>query len=190
MRCIIVMFIACTLVACAGKYEPGEQQAAAADTTRYFDLPGAIRTELDEIRRVPRVMYQLRTMGGEKDSVRIDTTALQQLAAPFLQLDLNNPSLKPKYRETVFEDNDTRSFVLNYVTTDPALPARNISVMLDNETQELKRIDMMRFYQQKDTSFEERLAWSAGKGFQLVQMATVGKTELTRQTNAYWGLSQ
>lgn len=190
MRYCFAAIIVLLLLSCSGKNENGEQPQATADTARYFDLPSAIRAELAEIKRVPRLMYVISEEAGKRDSAVIDTARLVQLSGVFLELDLNQPSVRPKYKESVFEDNDTRSIVLNYQAGAPELPAKTISVMLDNETQELKRIDILRSYSQEDTTYDERLAWSAGKGFQVLRLAQSGGKELTRKTNVNWALSQ
>lgn len=190
MRSCFALVMIVLLFSCKGREQADQPTADTTTPTRYFDLPGAVRTELAEIKRVPRLMYMIREEGGKRDSAVIDTGRLEQLSAVFLEPDLNQAPVKSKYKESVFEDNDTRSIVLNYQTTEAELPAKNISIMLDNETQELKRIDILKSYSRKDSVYDERLAWSSGKGFQLLQLVQAGGKELTRKTNVNWSLSQ
>jgi len=109
-----------------------------------------------------------------------------KLAAPFFELKLNNLTIKKSYTETPCYDSLTRSFVLIYKTDNTALPSKSVTLMLTDPEQAFKRADFMRSFQRNDSSFEERLSYTAGKQFQLVQLISAGGTELTKTTNVYW----
>jgi len=108
------------------------------------------------------------------------------LASPFLELDLNNRKIRKYYKESIFEDGDTESIVLNYSTNNPALPVSSATVMLNNETQQFKRMDFLKAYTRGDTTFEERLAWVSNKNFQVIQIASTKKGEQTKQIYVNW----
>jgi hypothetical protein len=187
---IMILFVSLGFMwSCASKSKPGEEPVAIKtyDTsTLYYDIPLAIHNEIAEIKRTFAFTWRIDIENGKRDSAAIDTTQLLQLAAPFLEYNLNERSYRKYYKEDLFEDGDTRSIVLTYSTNHPDFPLRTASVLLDNESQDLKRIDITRSYAAKDTSREERLAWIAGKGFQVIKMVTAGGKESITQTQVSW----
>ena len=158
-----------------------------ADTVRYYDIQSTVREQIGKITSTPTFMYMITLHGTTKDSVLIDTATLIKEAAPFLQVNLNDHRMKKNYRETVFEDGDTRSIVLSYSAKTEDLPLKSVAVLLDNQTHELKRIDIIRSYGRNDTSFNERLAWIADQSFRIVKIASRDTAELTTQTHVVWG---
>jgi hypothetical protein len=190
MRAMLVIIVSLFFFSCKNnKQNENEQQSPAAgtDTLPYYDLSAEILREIGYIKEPSKfLIYKITEQQGKKDSVAIDTTQFIQLAAPFYELQLNKPEIKKQYRESVFSDTDTKSYVYDYKTSNPDLPVKSLTVMTDNHRQDFKRADLVRTYRRNDTLFEERLAWTAGKKFQVIQMATAGNTELTYQTYVYW----
>lgn len=187
MRLIAPALLMLFVVSCSsGKKSPEEEIRTYDTATLYYDIPLAIQNEIAEIKRTFAFTYAITTANNQKDSVTIDTTAFLQLATPFIESNLNDRRYRKYYKEDLFEDGDTRSIVLNYSTNHPDLPLRSASVLLDNETQDLKRIDIMRSFAAKDSTTEERLSWTAGKSFQVVKIVTSKGKEFIRQTNVFW----
>jgi hypothetical protein len=157
------------------------------DTLPYYDVSKEIWNEVLQVNSIEKpFIYQITEQKGKRDSMVISKEQFNKLAAPFYDLQLNNPEIKKQYRESVFADNETKSYVLDYKATNNSLPVQSVSVMLDNERQDFKRADFIKSYHRNDTLFEERLAWIVGKKFQVVQIATAGNSELTKQTYIYW----
>ena len=188
-RLILLLSIACVL-SCSNHQEHDEKPmppVVKTDTLPYFNVRGTILNEIEAIEQTPKILiYKLTEQRNKKDSVVIDTTQLIRLAAPFYETDLINPQVRKQYKETVFADNETKSYVLDYKTSSSYLPTKSLSVMLDNQHQDFKRLDMMRTYQQNDTLYEERLAWISGEKFQIIQLASSGNSELTKKTYVIW----
>lgn len=158
-----------------------------ADTLPYYDFAEPIRNELFFIRASKKTtISKLTEADGKKDSVMIDSIQLMQLAAPFLQLNLNDPKIKAQYEESVFEDRDTKSFVFNYKTNSATLPVKSISIMLDNQYQDFKRLDMIKLSEQQDTLVEERLAWLPGRKFQVIRLSSANGKEQMKKTEVSW----
>ncbi len=180
----LLLFLICS---CANKNNSTEDEVATYDTsTLYYDIPLGIKNEIAEVKRTFAYTYMLTIEGTARDSVEIDSAKFLQLASPFLQLDLNHQRIRKYYKESIFEDGDTKSIVLNYSTNNPELPVRSASIMLDNETQQFKRMDIQKSYAKADTSYEERLAWIRNKNFQIIQIASTKETETTRQIYVKW----
>jgi hypothetical protein len=190
MRTILLVFLALSLFSCKNNKDEKQGQQASistADTLPYFDASAEVLKELAFIKSDPRFLfYKITEQQGKKDSVAIDTLQLTQLAAPFYEVQINRPDIKKQYKETLFPDPDTKSYVYDYKTSNPNLPVKSIVVLTDNEKQNFKRVDMLKSYRRNDTLFDERLAWTVGKKFQVIQIATIGNKELTKQTYVYW----
>ena len=182
----LVLLIVFAASCSSGKKSPEEDIRTYDTATLYYDIPLAIQNEIAEIKRTFAVPYVITKANNQRDSVSIDTTRLVQLAKPFLECNLNDGRYRKFYKEDLFEDGDTKSIVLNYSTNHPDLAVRSASVLLDNETQQLKRIDIIRSFAAKDSSTEERLSWTAGKNFQLIKIISAQGKELISQTNVFW----
>jgi hypothetical protein len=180
----LMLFLICS---CSENKESNEQPVTTYDTsTLYYDIPLSIKNEIAEIKRTFAYTYKLTIEGTKRDSTEIDSITLLQLASPFLQLNLNDKNIRKYYKESVFGDGDTESIVLNYSTDNPELPVRSVSVLLHPETQQFKRMDILKAYASGDTTFEERLAWSANKNFQIIQIASTKDAERTKQIYVNW----
>ncbi len=167
--------------------ETNEQPITTYDTsTLYYDIPLSVKNEIAEIKRTFAFTYKITKEADRKDSTEIDSTTFLKLAAPFFAINLNNKKIRRYYKEDIFEDGDTKSIVLNYSTNHPELPVRSASVMLNNETQQFKRMDILKTYISGDTTFEERLAWISNKNFQIIQIASTKTGEQTKQMYVNW----
>lgn len=189
MRVLFIFVVILFAFSCSSKPEqkPGSEEIKTYDTSIfYYDIPLAVKNEIDEIKRTFAFTYSIITENGKRDSTVVDTTALMQLAAPFLQYNLNESKHRKYYKENRFQDGDTKSIVFTYETNHPDLPVKTATVLLDNETENLKRIDVMKAYVSKDTTFEERLSWTAGESFQVVQLINIANKEIIKQTQVFW----
>lgn len=184
MFTVLILVLLCS---CSQNKESNEQPVTTYDTsTLYYDIPLSIKNEIAEIKRTFAYTYKLTVEESRRDSTEIDSTTLLQLASPFLQINLNDREIRKYYKESVFGDGDTESIVLNYSTDNPELPVKSVSVLLHPETQQFKRMDILKNYESRDTTFEERLAWSSGKNFQIIQIATTKDQETTKQIYVNW----
>lgn len=190
MRIILLLFAATFLLfSCSGKKEQKHEQPVAAakqDTLPYFDVADMILKDLVNIEGSENTFYQRIEAGSKIDSTIIDKNQAIKLASPFLELKLNSPEIKKNYHETPFYDSLTRSFVLIYKTDNPSFPAKSVTLMLTDPQQDFKRADFLRTYKRNDSTFEERLSYTAGKQFQIVQLISAAGNELTKTTNVYW----
>lgn len=189
MRIIALFIIVLFAFSCSNNNKPQEEEIRIYDTsTLFYDIPLAIQNEITEIKRTFAFTYSITTEKGKSDSVAIDTTRLMQLAAPFMQYNLNESRYRKYYKEESFEDGDAKSIVFSYSTNHPDLPVKLATVSLDNETQQLKSIYIQEMHAGKDTLFDNRLTWDATKkNFQVVQASFLGEKELARkQTKVFW----
>ncbi|HEX6916240.1 MAG TPA: hypothetical protein VF145_13415 [Chitinophagaceae bacterium] len=187
---ILLLVVTVLLFSCRDKNQDADTAGSAkppADTLPYYDLKQSVLIDISNVAATPGILiYKISETDGKRDSTVIDTTEFKRLAEPFLETELNMPAVKKQYKESVFEDRDTKSFVFNYETDNPTLPVKSIAILVDNQYQDFKRADLLKSYQRNDTVFEERLAWTAGKKFQLIRTAFVGTKEAITKTWVGW----
>jgi hypothetical protein len=174
------------LIRCSNNNNENNDSGAVADTTQYFQVNHFINKEIEEVKRVPYFIYMLSKEGDVQDSTPIDNNKFIQLAKPFTEIDLNDKKVKKHYTETVFEDLTSASYVLNYKAQDPSLVIQNIDIMLHNETQQVKRIDLRKMYVNNDTSYTEHLVWKTKESFQIIKSAVIDTMQRTSQIQVIW----
>src|SRR4051812_43878733 len=134
---------------------------------QFYPVVQQIDSQVHQVVTTPYYLYEKKTIGNVTDSVAIDTSQFKKLAAEFLRSDISDTAVKKFYKETVFSDLTTKSITLNYTTNHPDLPVRSIDVLLDEETQLLKRIFINKIYVTGDSTIEFKLGWKANRSFSL-----------------------
>jgi hypothetical protein len=179
--------IAIAAFGCSGEPKPEEERIRTYDTsTLYYDIPLAVQNELLTIKRGATNIYRIVSIDGRRDSASIDTVQLRQLAAPFLQYNLNESKHRKYYKEDVFEDNDLGRVIFTYGTNHPDLVVNSASVWLEQETHHLTNINIKRLYKVRDSLYDEDLSWTTGKNFMILQKISGGGKEQIRQTQVFW----
>lgn len=187
MRIFAITVLVFFAWSCSPENKPVEESIRTYDTsTLYYDIPLAVTNELSEIKRNLSFISAINSINGEKDTTEIDTTRLMQLAAPFLQYNLNESRYRKFYREDIKEDGDLRKIVLTYSTNHPDFALKLAEVWLNNETQDLTNINITRLYTSKDSVYDETLTWAAGRSFMVLQKISAGGKELIKQTKVSW----
>ena len=180
MRLLIFSFFA-LLIACKNNTTSSCNKEFNNDTIQFFQVSNFIQSQLDEIRKTPFFIYKKKTANNKQDSISINTQELMDLAKPFLLSDITT-NVKKFYKESAFEDLSTKSITFNYSTTKTDLPIQNIDVLLNQETQDCKRIFIKKFFNSGDTTYSQQLNWKANESFQIINSYTTSKI-LEAQTN-------
>ena len=97
----------------------------------------------------------------------IDKDVFKSYAAIFLNKDVSSPEMHDKYTETVFHDLSTKSYTLNYRPKSVNEPIQNSDILLDENTNLVKRVFIRTETMIKDTSIIEQCNWKADKSFQI-----------------------
>ena len=100
----------------------------------------------------------------------------------FLDKNINTPSLKQEYQESVFHDLSLNSITIAYSTENDKLPVSDVTVLLDDKTNKVKRIFISTFYRRNDSTFREKYFWKAGKSFQINQSITTPANEIIEES--------
>ena len=172
---------------CHNSNKGDSQNTDQADSATFFQVTQFIKNEVDEVNKTPYYIYKVEINNGKKDSTPINNTIFNQLSGTFLKPDLNDKSLKPKYKVNIFEDQTTQSFTISYSATDKDLEIQNIEILLKDDAKTVKRIFIRKFINYTDSSAIEQLSWRPGESFQINRsVETADNTENTRQTTVVW----
>jgi hypothetical protein len=158
-----------------------------ADSTRFFQVTRFIKNDIDEVNKTPYFIFKVEVQNGKTDSTAINTATFNRLSAPFLKPDLNEEDLKPKYKESIFEDQTTKSFTISYSSLDKQLEIQNVEVLLKDDGETVKRIFVRKFFNYPDSSAIEQLSWKPGESFQINRsVQKKDGSESNRQTTVVW----
>ena len=166
-----------------------ESEPASNDTTKYFQVAEYIQSQVKEINGTPFFIYKLTIEGDKKDSTTISNEETSELAKQFTKPDLNDRSIKKYYTESVFFDETTKTFSINYSTTNKELELQNVDVLLKEDGKTVKKIFLRKFFNYSDSSVIEQLSWKPNESFQinrLVQLSS--QQEISRQTQVVWNV--
>lgn len=165
----------------------GKGTSTGVDTAKYFQVPAFIEKDIKEVNTTPFFMYKIETAGDRRDSAAIDKNQFNHLSSTFTKTDLNNEDIKQYYTESIFEDRTTKTFTINYSTTNKDLEVQNVDVLLKEDGQTVKRIMIRKFYNYTDSTAIEQLSWKPGESFQVVRsVQKADNTESIKQTMVVW----
>lgn len=165
---VFIFILLLSVTACTSKKPAAKHtQSQPADTAKFYPLRNFFREQIQyvDLRNFP--IYQIKTTDGIKDSTSLGKDQFIQLAGIFLQHDLSDPAVKVLYQESVFHDLGTASVTINYTTTQPDAAVKNIDILLDENTNQVKRVFIRCRHTSGDTTLEEQCNWKANKSFQL-----------------------
>ena len=168
MKLLILFCLSACLVLVSCKN--GEQKArntAGIDTTKFYPMNDFIKSQIEFVDLRSFYIYQKNDLNGVKDSIALTKESFKKIAAIFLEKDISSADKKQHYTETVFHDLSTKSYTLNYRAKDIAEAIQNIDVLLDENTNQVKRIFIRSEFQHNDTSVVEQCNWKADKSFQI-----------------------
>ena len=187
MRILTIFGVIILFAYCKGKPAPVAQKENP-DTTKYFQVVQFIQKEIDEVNRTPYFIYRLNITGIKKDSTAINNEGFNELARQFMHPDINDPSIKKYYSESVFYDETTKSFNLSYTTTNKDLEIQNVDVLLKEDGETVKRIFIRKFFNYNDSSATEQLIWKPNERFQVIRLlqTSEGNNETSRQNIVVW----
>ncbi len=157
------------------------------DTTHFFQVNQYLQGQIKQVSSTPFFIYKLDIINGKKDSSAITTAIFNQISQQFLKPDINDEKLKPNYKESIFEDQTTKSFTISYSTTNKELEVQNIEILLDEDGQTVKRLFIRKFFNYTDSSAIEQLSWKPGERFQVNRsVQKPDNSEASYQTTVVW----
>lgn len=162
-------------------------QKGQPDSTKFFPVNDFILNDIKEVEQTPYYIYQIIIHQNRKDSTNISIQDFKRIAALFLEKNIAQPEISPQYRESVFNDLSTSSYTITYRTLNEQLPVKDVTVLLDNTSNKLKRIFIDCEFKRNDSDFIEKYFWKAGKSLQVNQLIKYNnQTVFDEQKKIVW----
>lgn len=185
--CLAIIISAVFCYGCKGKNKQAENyKVKSEDTLQYFQTSFFFQKDIKDVNQVPYYIYKLNVNNGVKDSVTINTAAFNELVKPFLQPDITSAKLKPLYKETIFEDQTTGGYTIDYTAKDKTLEIQSIDILLKEDGKNVKDIFIRKFFNYTDSTAIEQLSWTPGKRFQIIRSVKVNDKENNYRTTVVW----
>lgn len=156
------------------------------DSIVFFQVNDFFANQVGAVHKTPYYIYRTISVDGKTDSLPITVNTFDSLAAIFSRYDISNKAIKKYYKESAFNDESTHSITLNYSTQNKDLPVQGVDVLLNQETQAVKRIFITLVENVHDTVFLYKLSWKSNENFFIAKSVTVGKEEKIQQTMVAW----
>ncbi len=170
---------------CKGK--GSEQLSEKIDSTTFFETTVIFKKDISEVDSTAFYIYKIDIVDGKKDSSTINKTDFNKLAEKFLRPNITSEVLKPLYRESIFEDQTTGGFTINYSAKNKDLEVQSVDILLKDDGKTVKNIFIRKFYNYPDSSAIEQLAWKPGQRFQIIRsVQKKDSTENNYQTLVVW----
>lgn len=183
----VVIFFTLFYLACRTKSNNYSSIANTNDTVKFFQVNQFLKSQIKEVNATPFFIYKIDVVNGSKDSTPINTFYFNQLSKQFLAPDINDEKLKPFYSESIFEDQTTKGFTINYSTTNKELELQSVDILLAEDGQTVKRIFLRKFLNYADSSAIEQLSWKPGESFQVNRSVQKQRgSETLHQTTVIW----
>ena len=158
------------------------------DSSHFFQTNIIFQKDIHEVEATPFYIYKLEKINDKIDSTQINTAAFKQLAVQFLKPDISTEELKPKYKESIFEDQTTASITINYTALDKELEVQSEDILMKDDGKTVRNIFIRKFFKYgSDSSAIEQLSWKPGERFQVVRsVQKQDNTETNYQTTVVW----
>jgi hypothetical protein len=180
-------FLYCFILVSCGDGGHSPKSSPVADTAKYYSLDAFYRSQLEyvELRNFP--MYRVRIVNGRKDSAAFSKDDFSALAGRLFPTQTFAQKDKALYRETVFEDQSTESYTLNYTATDTAPDVRSVDILLDRLSNAVKRVFVKSLYRAGgDTTVEQVFGLKSYKSMQLNRTITAPGYRSTELNYINW----
>jgi hypothetical protein len=168
-NCLFLLLFIILFINCRQKNKQRQQlNAQSTDTANFFPVNDFIISDIKDIEQTPYYIYKITIHDNiKRDSSSITKEEYKILANQFLEKSISTAEMKPFYKESAFHDLSTKSFTITYTATDPVLYVKDVSVLLDDETNKLKRVFIHCLKDNGDSTIVEQYSWKAGKSFQI-----------------------
>lgn len=187
LKTISLFTVIIFIISCKSKPSPF-QPKEVPDSARYYQVSNFINEEVTAMKKVPYFIRQYTiTNNTQRDSVVLDTTDIEKWAEEFIVADISGDKIKKNYREDVFNDNTSGYTTITYsILNNSTLPVKFLSIYLDPENDNVKRIEIKKIYDKNDSLITENLSWRSEKGFSVNRVTEKDKAVTTKQITVSW----
>ena len=165
-----------------------KQPTITADTTQPFPVAELMQAEFEDVLHTPYFMYIITKKENEKkqDSITIQNKEFSKLIEPLIKINLNTKQFKTKFKETAFDDLSTQSITIITSSLDKNISFKNVTTLLNNETNKLKSMYFLFNETSGDSSVKTTYYLKANKSLtinKVVQFKNQTPTGITKFIN-------
>lgn len=182
------LFLLVSGILCSCKQQTTHQgDTPAKDTTVFYPVTDFLKNQISNVDSTPYFIYLIDIRNNKRDSMPISKKLFDSLAAPFTAYNIADTAIKKFYTESVFDDQTTRSYTFSYRTTDSNMVVQGIDILLNRETQQVKRIFMNTFQNFGDSSVTLKMGWKPDRNFYInrITQYSNGKEQI-EQNRVVW----
>jgi hypothetical protein len=189
---ILVPILALLAIACNQTPKPAAAPVSEKKTTDepYFPVNDFFMNQVAYIDSMKLPVVETIESGKQKSMRSLNTKELIIEAADFLSIDLNDPQLKPQYKENSFADQTLGTATFTYSAKSDSLPLRRLDVIVSPDpvaNDKVKSCYAEKFQKSGDTTVVKKLFWQANKRFQIITSKQAGSdTAHTTITTVNW----
>lgn len=159
----------------------------AKEKANFMDVAGYLKGQLAYLDTVPLALLKTTLKDTVyTDSVFIQKEQLRSSVASYFQPQLEKENFENSFDETSFLDASINTITLTYQAIDKNLPIQRIDVYVNPETEQIKRIYLVRQEQKKDTSVSQQLLWRHNTGCTFITTYQTKQQEIITNEKISW----
>ncbi len=170
---LLTFIIACNQPSTSGLNKINQPK----DSSFFYPVVSYIRQQINLVHSTSYFISVIKTSNGKRDSIKLNVHQFDSLAQPFLDCDITNLPLKKNYQASVFKDESTKSYTLNYTAIDRSLPIQSIDILLNEDNQEVKNIFINTFENADDSSVTQKMGWQPYHNFYINRIIQYKNTQ-------------
>lgn len=156
------------------------------DTTLFYPASSFIENEIKDVNATPYFIYKVIKQNNIIDSTPVTLMTFNTFAKKFVSVNITDPHIKKYYKETIFHDGSTASIIFSYATDNPDLPVQSETIMLNDVSQQVKRLFINKKLIAGDSVIFEKLSWKANESFLINRIIHARGIERTEETMIIW----
>lgn len=182
MQKLFSAFILIVLFAATGcKDKPAKEKAT------FMDVAGYLKGQLGYLDTVPLALLKTTLKDTiYTDSVFIKKEQLRTLVEPYFQSQLEKENFENSFEETSFADATINTITLTYNAIDKNAPIQRIDVYVNPETEQIKKVYLIRQEIKNDTSVSQQLLWRHNTGCTFITTQQTKQQEITTNEKISW----
>lgn len=184
-RLMIVSVVTILLLGSCKTNRKGDQDDTSpkSDTARFYPLVAYFKEQIKYVDLRNFILKKTITTNSGKSVVIINKNDFIHDANIVLKLAGQWELNKKSYKENVFQDLSTASYTINYTAINEHIPLQRIDLLLNQETNIIKRIFIRENQSINDTVITRVISWNTDHGFQINTSKTIeGKTSTISET--------
>jgi hypothetical protein len=150
----------------------------AKEKANFIDVASYLKGQLAYLDTVPFAILKTSLKDTVyTDSVFITKEQLRSVVDAYLLPQLEKEAFENSFEESSFMDAGINTITLTYNALDKSLPLQRVDVYVNPETQQIKRLYLVRQQQIKDTSVSQQLLWNHNSSCTVITTLQTGREQ-------------